>query len=61
MPPKPSLHPLAGQGPRHGGPEADKLSQCHYHHAQGPAQIGSNVSRMPNDCIPKQVLYGELC
>ena len=41
MPPKPSLHPLAGQGPRHGGPEADKVSQHHYHHTQGPAEMGS--------------------
>ena len=40
MPPKPSPHPLAGQSPRHGVSETDKLLQHHHHHAQGQAQMG---------------------
>lgn len=61
MPPKPCPHSLAGQGAQHGGPEADKLSQHHYHHTQGPAEMSSHVSPTPNDRIPKQLLYKELC
>lgn len=40
MPPKLSPHLLTGQGFRHGGPEVDKRSQLHYHHAEGSVEKG---------------------
>ena len=41
MPPQSSPHPLAGQSPRHGGPETGKLPQHHHHHAQGSTEMGN--------------------
>ena len=62
MPPKPSPHSLHGRTrslKRRSW--STKFSQYQYRNAQGPAEMDSNVSRMPDDRIPKQLLYGELC